>query len=99
MADTWTTAKWETFEYLGPRRMDHSFLRHGSKEDDECDVDASRAGAKEVVKANKRGKYENESTAPMKENATARAAIVVEMAAHTKMSNMRLILQFGKPKP
>ena len=31
----------------------------------------------------------------MNENAAARAAIALEMAAHTKMSNRRLILQFG----
>jgi hypothetical protein len=36
----------QTFEYLGPRGMDVSFLRPGPLEDDDCEVDASRAGAR-----------------------------------------------------
>jgi hypothetical protein len=75
--------------------MDVSFLRHGLLEDDDSEVDASRAGAREVVKSNKRGKYEHTPVANVNENAAARAAIAVEMTAHTKMSNKRLILQFG----
>ena len=63
--------------------MDVSFLRLGSLEDDDCEVAASRAGAREVVKSNKRSKLENEAFAPVNENAAARAAIAVEMAAHT----------------
>ena len=95
MNDSWTTAEWETFEYLGPRGMDVSFLRAGSMEDDDCNVDSSRAGAREVVKANKKVKFETASVGHENENAAARAAIAGEMAAHTKMSNRRLILQFG----
>jgi len=95
MVDSWTTIEWQAFEYLRPRGMDYSFLRPGSLEDDDCEVDASRAGAREVVKSKKRSKFENEAFAHVNENAAARAAIVVEMAAHTKMSNKKLILQFG----
>jgi hypothetical protein len=75
--------------------MDVSFLRLGSLEDDDCDVDVSRKGAREVVKANKRGKCESVSATPVNENATDRAAIAMKMKAHTKMANMRLVMQFG----
>ena len=64
-------------------------------EDDANEVDVSRAGAREVVKSNKREKYENAAVANVNENAAARAAIAVEMAAHIKMSNRSLIMQFG----
>ena len=64
-------------------------------EDDDCDLDSSHAGAREVVKSNKKGMYANASVVPPNENVAAIAAIAVEMAAHTKMSNKRLILQFG----
>ena len=50
------------------------------------------------MKANKRGEYESVSAAPVNENAAARVAIAVEMAAPTKMSNRRLILQIGTAK-
>jgi hypothetical protein len=78
--------------------MEVSFLRAGSMEDDDCDLDSSRAGAREVVKSNKKGKYENASVVPANENVPARSSIVVEMEAHTKMSNIRLILQVGTAK-
>ena len=64
-------------------------------EDDDGDVDVSRKGAREVVKANKKAKFESEEKNHVDENVAARNAIAVEMAAHTKMSNRKLILQFG----
>ena len=51
--------------------MDVSFLRPGSMEDDDGDVDVSRKGAREVVKANKRGKCESVSAALVNENAAS----------------------------
>ena len=41
--ETWTTVEWDTFEYLGPRGMDVSFLRPGSLENDENEVDMQAA--------------------------------------------------------
>ncbi len=95
MIHTWTTIEWETFLYLGPRGIDFSFLRPGSLEDDDCAVDSSRAGAREVVKADKKAKFESKERVHVDENAAATATIAVKMAAHTKMSNKKLILHFG----
>ncbi len=64
-------------------------------EDEDCDVDVSRKGAREVVKTSKKGKCESVSAALVNENAAAMAAIAVEMKAQTKMANKRLVLQFG----
>ena len=50
------------------------------------------------MKSKKQGKCENASVVPANEHVAARAAIDVEMASHTKLSNKRLILQFGTAK-
>jgi hypothetical protein len=100
MADNWTSAEWVVFEYLGPRGMDMSFLRPGSMDDDEASTDNNREGAKSVVKNNKKAKIELSARVSTKddENAKSRAAIALEMAAHTKMANRRLIMLFGTLK-
>ena len=54
MVETWTTVEWEAFEYLGPQGMDASFLKPGSLEDDDSNVDTSREGATDVVKGKTR---------------------------------------------
>ncbi len=57
MLDTWTIVEWEAFEYLGSQGMDASFLKPGSLEDDDCDVDTSREGEMDVVKGNNKVKH------------------------------------------
>lgn len=96
MLDTWTVVEWEAFECLGPQGMDASFWKPGSLEDDDCDVDTSREGARDVVKGSNMVKHGRATSMPaMDENVAARNAIAIKMAAHTKMANKRLILLFG----
>ena len=66
-------------------------------EDDDGKFDTSRESARHVVKDNKKHNHP-EAFPPTDETDTTRAAIAREMAAHTKMSNMRLILLFGAPE-
>jgi hypothetical protein len=97
MIDNWTTVEWAAFEYLGPQGMYVSCLKAGSLENNDGDVNTSRESARKVAKDNKKHGYAHAIT-PMDENDTIRAAISKEMAAHTKMANKRLILQFRTPE-
>jgi len=97
MIDNWTSVEWAAFEYLGPQGMDVAFLKAGSLENDDGDVNTNRESARNVAKDNKNHGYA-QAIPPKDKNAIARAAIAKEMAAHTKMANMRLILQFGTPE-
>jgi len=78
--------------------MDMSFLKPGSMNYVEGGLDTHHEGARSVAKMNKKAKIESSSRAPTNENAKARAAIVEEMVAHTKMANRRLIMLVGTPE-
>ena len=95
MPENWTTIEYNAFENLGPRGLAMSFLRPRAMDEDDANVNTSREGARAVVKGNNKIKCEEERKTPFSEKDNARVAIDIaaQMARHTKLAQMKIVMQ------
>lgn len=101
MPDAWTTQEWEIFRLLGAPGKDLAFLQ--VMDDDDNSQATSREGARSLNKINKKLKIDNAKNTsavtdvapPASIQEKTRAELTASIKAHTRMSELKLVLQYG----
>ena len=87
--------EYAAFLYLGPRGSDLSSLKPGSLDDDDANFDISRKRGNAATKAHKKMKFDIVAEpSRIEEKKNGKESIAAELAAHTKMASMRLVMQY-----